>query len=257
MQIPIWWYYLCVGGAVLVTGISKAGFGTGAGIVAIPMMAQVMPISHVLGIMLPVLIAADVLSNLHYLREYEWRLLTWLLVGVLLGIGAGSLLLSWVLGYSDADLRSILSLVIGVVCLLFVVLQTYRLTGRPVPTLPPHPLSSAAVGTVAGLVSTISHSAGPIVSIYLLQYRLSKRKLVGTLLIYFLFGNLMKVPTFVTMGLINFQTLRDSIWFVPLLPVGTLLGAWMNQRISAGPFNVLMYGIASVGAVAMVCKALQ
>ena len=38
--IPAWWYYLCVGSAVLITGISKAGFGGGVGILAIPVMGR-------------------------------------------------------------------------------------------------------------------------------------------------------------------------------------------------------------------------
>ncbi|MCX5658404.1 MAG: hypothetical protein NTW19_01625, partial [Planctomycetota bacterium] len=43
-------YYLFVGAAVLITGISKAGFGGGVGILAIPVMAQVLGPKEMLGV---------------------------------------------------------------------------------------------------------------------------------------------------------------------------------------------------------------
>ena len=92
-------YYLCVGAAVLIVGISKAGFGGGMGIVAIPLMGAVMPPQHMLGVMLPVLIAADILSNLHHLRNYEWRLLRPLLWGAAAGILLGSIAF-WLLRFA-------------------------------------------------------------------------------------------------------------------------------------------------------------
>ncbi len=172
-------YYSCVGIAVLIIGISKAGFGGGVGILALPVMAVVMPASHMLGVLLPVLIAADVLSNLHYLREYEWRLLSWLLLGAIGGVLAGTLGF-WFLQQTNIEVfQTVLSLLIGSICLIVVAMQVYRLFGKEIPTLPSRPGSSLAVGFVAGGVSTLSHSAGPIVTIYLLQEQVAKRKLVG------------------------------------------------------------------------------
>ena len=74
-------YYVCVGLAVLVIGLSKAGFGGGIGILAMPLAGAVLPPTRMLGILLPILIAADVLSNLHYLKAWEGRLLRPLLAG--------------------------------------------------------------------------------------------------------------------------------------------------------------------------------
>ena len=62
-NIEPWWYYTCVGLAVLITGISKSGFGGGVGILAIPVMSIVVGSDRMLGIMLPASIAG-VLVNL-------------------------------------------------------------------------------------------------------------------------------------------------------------------------------------------------
>jgi len=250
-------YYLCVGASVLLVGISKAGFGGGLGVVAVPLMGAVMPPQHMLGVMLPILIVADILSNLHHLRAYEWRLLRPLLAGAVAGVVLGSAAF-WLLRRSDpARFQRSLSILIGAICLVFVAVQAYGLTGRRVPTLPPHPASSAGVGALAGFVSTLSHAAGPLVTLYLLQEKVEKRRLVGTLVFFFLFVNVAKVPTFVALKTINGSTLRDSVWVLPLIPLGTFAGAWLNRRVPERPFVLILYAAAVVTAGSMIVKAVR
>jgi uncharacterized membrane protein YfcA len=209
-----------------------------------------------LGVMLPVLIAADILSNLHHLRAYEWRLLRPLLAGAVVGVAAGSAAF-WLLRQTDpVRFQRSLAVLIGAICLVFVGVQAYGLTGRRVPTLAPHPASSVGVGALAGFVSTLSHSAGPLVTLYLLQEKVEKRKLVGTLVLLFLLVNVAKVPTFVALRTINASTLRDSLWFVPLIPLGTLAGAWMHRRVPERPFVLILYAAAAATAGHMVVTAL-
>ncbi|MBI3856616.1 MAG: sulfite exporter TauE/SafE family protein [Planctomycetes bacterium] len=256
-NVAPWVYYLCVGAAVLITGISKSGFGGGIGIVALPLMASVMPARHMLGVQLPLLIAADALSNLHHLRNYEWRILKPLVWGALAGVVLGSAVF-WQLQKSDpARVQHGLSVLIGSVCLAFVAIQAWGLTGRRVPTLPSHPASSVAVGTTAGFVSTISHAAGPLITLYLLQEKLARHLLVGTQVFYFLLINSAKIPTYVALGYINGSTLRDSIWFIPLIPLGTLAGAWMNKRVPEKPFAAILYVAAAVTAGHMIWASLR
>lgn len=252
-----WAYYLCVGAAVLITGISKSGFGGGVGIVALPLMGSVMPARHMLGVQLPLLIAADALSNLHHLRNYEWRILKPLVWGAIGGVILGSLVF-WLLQSSDPRrVQHGLSFLIGSVCLLFVAIQAWGLTGRRVPTLPAHPASSVAVGATAGFVSTLSHGAGPLVTLYLLQEKLQRHLLVGTQVFYFLLINSAKVPTYVAFQYINRSTLRDSLWFIPLIPLGTLAGAWMNRRVPEKPFAAILYVAAAVTAGHMIWASLR
>jgi uncharacterized membrane protein YfcA len=250
-------YYLCIGAAVLVTGISKAGFGGGIGIVAVPLAALVMPSRQMLGFLLPILIAADAMSNLHHLKAYEWRLLRPLLAGAALGILLGSAVF-WGLRRSDPALvQRGLSALIGGICLVFVSMQAWGLTGRRAPTLPPTTASSVGVGALAGFVSTLSHAAGPLVTLYLLQEKVEKRRLVGTLVLYFLIVNLSKVPTFVALGLIDARTLRDALWCAPLIPLGTLAGAWMNRHVPPKPFAATLYAAATVTAAHMIVSAFR
>lgn len=255
-------YYLLIGASVLVVGIAKAGFGGGIGILAIPLMAAAMGAQHMLGVMLPLLIACDIFSNLHYMGERDWSRLRNLLIGATFGIAVGTGVLFYLAGMPPPQFGRVMTGLVGFICLAVVLLQVYRMTGREVPTLPPHPLSAMTVGLLAGALSTLNHAAGPIIMIYLLHEGIQKRRLVGTMLMYFLIGNTLKLPTYLLLEmpdgrpLINLDTLRDSIWFIPLIPIGTLAGAWMNKRIDERPFAAIMYIFAAISAVHMIYKAL-
>lgn len=252
-------YYVCVGLAVLVIGLSKAGFGGGIGILAMPLTAAAMPgqPQRMLGILLPILILADLLSNLHYLKAWETRLLKPLLAGAMAGIVAGSAGVWYFQRVDPGGFKRTLSLLIGVICLAFVAIQLPGLRGRPARSLPPGRGSSLAVGGVAGFVSTMSHGAGPIVTLYLLQEKLEKRILVGTLVFFFLVVNVAKLPTYAAVGWIHGGTLRDGLWTLPLLPLGTLAGAWLMKRVPEKPFIAILYAATALTAGQMIWSALR
>lgn len=249
----MWLYLLCVGGAVLIIGIAKAGFGGGIGIMAVPLMAVAMPTTQTIGVMLPVLIFADIFTLMHHRGHRSWPHVRWLVGGAVLGIIAGTLVLIWL--RESTSLNSALNVIIGTLCLLFVALQCYRLTGGQVPRIPQTPLAGHLAGFSAGTASTLTHAAGPIVSIYLLEQRLSKRLLIGTSAHYAFAGNLLKLPTYFGLALISPATLLQSLWCLPLVPMGTLLGYWMHHRVSERWFTIIMYIGAAAAAGNMLYKA--
>jgi uncharacterized membrane protein YfcA len=250
---PAWLYLLCVGGAVMVIGISKAGFGGGVGIVAVPLMAIALPADQTIGVMLPVLIVADFISIYHHRGTDSRPHLRWMTAGALIGIVVGTLIL-WQLQQEDA-LEQALNLIIGGLCLFFVALQVYRIFGGYVPHLPRTAGTGRSAGFLAGVVSTLMHGAGPVMSIYLLEQRLAKRELVGTAVVFIFAVNVLKLPTYFGLSLINPPTLVQSLWCLPLVPLGTLIGIWMHRRINEKAFSFVMYAGAAAAAVHMLYEA--
>lgn len=255
-------YIFCLAVAILITGIAKAGFGGGVGILAVPLFAAALPAGRAIGMLLPLLIVADCFANLHHLKNRSPQHLRWLLVGAIAGIALGTLLflaLQWTARDGDpaARINRMLNLVVGGVCLLLVLVQVWRLLGGRVPHVPGTPLAGHITGAVAGFVSTLAHSAGPVISVYLLERRLEKRLLVGTAALFFLVVNLAKVPTFVWMGFITRDTLLQSLWVLPVIPLGTLLGYWMHKHVAEKPFTIIMYLGAAAAAGNMIYKGLS
>lgn len=260
--ISLPFYVFCLASAMLITGIAKAGFGGGIGILAVPLFAAALPASRAIGMLLPLLIVADCFANLHHLKNRSMPHLRWLLGGAFVGIALGTLLFFVLRHGADADLAGqrlnrVLNLVVGGICLALVLVQVYRLLGGWVPHVPGTPLAGHLTGAVAGLVSTLAHSAGPIISIYLLERKLDKRLLVGTAAMFFLLVNLAKVPTFIAVELITLDTLRQSLWVVPFIPLGTLLGYWMHKHVAEKPFTIIMYAGAAAAAGNMIAKGLS
>jgi uncharacterized membrane protein YfcA len=253
------WQYAIIGLAVIVLGISKTGFGGGIGILVIPIIGLAMSAADMLGVVAILLIAVDVFANLHYLDAYDKPALKWLIPGAVIGVIVGYVVLhimsTWTTDKASFDRT--LSLTIGGICLAVIAVQSLRLAGVPMHAFAHGPAGGVAVGAVAGSVSTVSHTAGPIVTLYLLDDRVEKRKLVGTMLLYTLVINCVKLPAYIALGVVSWTTLTQTLWMIPLLPIGTIIGAWMNKRIPEKPFVILTYLAAAVAAGQMVWKALR
>lgn len=247
---PLWLWLLCVISAVLIIGIAKSGFGGGIAVVATPLFSVAMPTNHAVGILLPVLLAADVVAACQHYRKAKYRLLLAMLAGALAGVLMGTGVIA-VLGHAGV-LERALNLIVGITCLLFVGLQFYRMLGHTIRGIPTGRNGAVIAGGAAGVVSTIAHSSGPIITIYLLERGELKAAFVGTMVMFFFILNVMKVPPYLALGLIHPQTMVASAWLLPIVPIGAILGLWMYKRVAEKPFNVIMYIAAAAAAGYMI-----
>ena len=88
-------------------------------------------------------------------------------------------------------------------------------------------LKGGICSTIAGFTSFCVHAGGTPTSIYLLPLRMEKENYVGTRVIFFTFVNLIKLPFYLHLSMINFETLIHSILLLPL----TLIGIFIGYRI--------------------------
>ena len=253
-------------GSALVIGISKAGFGSGVGIMAAPLAAVAVGSEKMLGVLLPVLIAGDVFSIVHYLRARDVRNLAMLLPGSAAGIVAGTLVLAWFRGLGCG--AELLDGTVGAVCIVFIGMQTALLVRRRWPRRagtsggpnnPPYRPATwhgVLVGAVAGLTSTLSHAAGPVIAMFLLVQRPDKRVFVGTTAWFFFGCNLMKLPTFISGGILTVGTLGYLAYLAPVVFAGTLLGVWMNRRVPARAFSCVIYVLVLLTGVKLLAGLL-
>ena len=235
--------------AALIIGMAKSGFAGGIGILAVPITANVLPADVALGVLLPVLIAADIVASATHFKNVAWKQLRPMLLGSVPGIVLASVLLLW-LG-DIGGLARMLNLVVGSLCLVLVGLQAWRLAGRPLPRVPSNASTAGGVGGLCGLISTLTHAAGPIASIYLLELRFDKAKLVATAAWFFLLLNVAKVPTYAGLGLINPGTLKQSLWMASAVPLGAWLGIVLHKRIPEKPFQFIIYVAAAAASARM------
>jgi len=236
--------------AAAVVGMSKAGFGSGAGILAVPLMASVLTPPQMLAVMLPVLICGDIFSIIQYPRERDTRNLAVLVPGAVFGVVLGTWALDWFLDLRQGDLW--LRRCIGAICVVFIAIQLRRLLSRDSTDAPdakpyrPRVWHGVGLGTVAGLTSTLAHAAGPLIALFLLPQRLDKRVFVGTCVTYFFLANMAKFLPYFYKGLMTRQALLTSLVLLPAVVLGTLLGSWLNRKLDARVFACVIHAIALV-----------
>jgi len=228
--------------AVILIGISKAGFGGGVGIVTTPLLSMIFPAKFAVGFLLPIIIIADWFIIYHYRKEWNPANLKILLPGALFGIILGTIFVDYI---SDVQLRRI----IGLVALLFLIIQLIRFHYGGKKKYIPEWWHGIVVGSLAGFISSIAHSAGVIIAMFLLPQNLPKRVYVATMVFFFTGVNVLKVIPYISIHLINSETLKAGAIFVVFVPVGVLIGTWLNKKISQNVFTKIVYALVFVIAV--------
>lgn len=256
--------------AMLVTAISKGGFGGGVGMISVPLMLQVAPAPTVLAMWLPILIACDIATIRAYPKEWSWPAMRPLVPGMTLGILATTAFLGTLdknaQGAQGATRDAWLKLGVGLVAFAFIALKYLprkktqpQSVSVPAPDAAPEAVAEPApwtptyavgvpVGLLSGLTTMIAHAAGPLVTMFLLPQRMDPRTFVGTTGRFYFAFNSFKVPCLIAIGWLNPGIFRYSLWLMALAPFGVYFGAWLNRRMSAAVFVGLIYVFLALAA---------
>lgn len=245
MHLELWQWALGALGAFLV-GLSKTGI-PGLGILAVALFALVFPARESTGLVLVILICADLVAIAAYRRDASWphlvRLFPWAMAGVVLGYFA--------LGrVNDVQMRH----VIGVIIVLLVAFQYIRSRRPPPADAEAKPVArwvAPLAGVTAGFTTMVANAAGPIMMLYLLAMRLPKIVFVGTGAWYFLVLNVFKVPFSASLGLINLASLGVSFALGPFAVLGALLGRPIVNHLNQRAFELIALGLTFVAALNM------
>jgi uncharacterized protein len=229
----LFWSLVATG--VLISALSKGGFGGGLGMVSVPLMSWVMSPAHAAAIMLPLLCLMDAIGVWAYRKHWDRRAVLALLPGALIGIVVGTLAFGWL---SDDTVRILL----GATSILFSLDWFLRPAARIGTGKPPSQVSGALLGGAAGFTSTIAHAGGPPANLYLVPLKLNKTVFVGTMTILFAVINLAKLPPYFAIGLFDETILSTILWMIPVAALGMVAGVWLHHRVSDRWFYPLCVG---------------
>lgn len=232
--------------ASLLIGFSKAGFPS-AGIFVIVLMASIFPTKESTGIVLPMLITADIIAVSYYRKNVIWKHLISLIPWVLIGIVLGFFVLMRIQNEQ-------LSLMIGILILSLTILHLSK--NKLEQKLNVRFMQSAAfyalLGILAGFTTMVGNAAGAIMAIYLFSKGSQKQDFVGTNAWFFLSVNLIKVPFSVGLGLITPQSLWFNSWMVPAIVVGAFLGIRILPLVPQKYFQLIILTFAALGGLRLI-----
>jgi hypothetical protein len=234
--------------AVFLIGVTKSGFGSGVGLMIVPM--TVMAMDHTrhgghqaLGLMLPLLIAGDLFAVGQYRHLFSLQIVKRLLPGTVVGVVLGGLLLWWFQHQPPRLLEPLIKIEVGFESVALVGLHWWRVWRGQALHVTPSPLRNNLTGLFAGISSTLAHAAGPIIALYLLPQRLERQLFVGTCAIYFFMLNTIKLPVYAKADMFSPEMLTLALWLLPLVAAGALFGFWVNRRLNDELFSKIVYAV--------------
>ena len=218
--------------AVLLLGVSKSGFGAGFGSLAVPMMALAVTVPQAAAILMPVLLLMDLLGMAAFRKDFDLKLLKFLVPFGMLGIVVGALL------FKVLDARVVAGIV-GGFTLLFL---AQRLVFPPRSNSAAPPKWVGAILTItSGVTSFIAHAGGPPINAYVLPMRLSPVRFTATMAFFFFVINLCKWIPYGWLGLLDLRNMSTSLVLLPVAPVGVWVGVKIARRINSVLFYRLVY----------------
>jgi len=227
----------------LLVGMAKTGVH-GAGMMAVPLLAAVFGGHASAGLLLPMLVMADVMGVVYYHRHASWkhlrRLFPWAAVGVLLGTVFGNYV-------NDETFRMVMAGII--VVSIGIMLWLERGHKRAVPD---SPWFGRVTGVAGGFTSMVGNLAGSVMAVYLLSMRLPKNEYIGTTAWFFMVVNWFKVPFHVfSWHTITLNSFLLDVLMLPAIGIGAWLGIIIVRQIPEHVYRWFVIVMTLVAATFM------
>ena len=227
--------------ASFLLGISKSGL-KGIGIIIVTILALVFGSKASTGIIMPLLVVGDIFAIIYYRRHVQWKylfkLLPWMVIGVLVGVFAGK------------DLpENIFKRGMAIIIFISVIIMFWW-DYKKIKRIPTNYLFASTMGFSAGIATMIGNLAGAFANIYFLAMRMPKNHFIGTAAWLFFIVNLFKVPFHVFYWkTINVETIKVNLFLFPFVVIGLFLGVKLVAQIRDIDFRKLVLILTAIGAV--------
>ncbi|AXP80887.1 Sulfite exporter TauE/SafE [Mariniflexile rhizosphaerae] len=238
------WTAICF--AVFLLGLAKSGV-KGIGIIIVVILAFVFGEKASTGILLPMLICADIFAVVYYNKHAQWhyikKLLPAMVIGVLVGVWVGN-------DISEVVFKRIMAvIIIGSVLIMF------YMENRKSTTVPTNKWFSNSAGFLAGFTTMVGNLAGPISDIYFLAMRLPKNEFIGTAAWLFFIINVFKLPFhFFVWKTVSVETLVLNSILIPMVILGFFLGAYIVKLISNVNYRRFVLIVTALGGIIMLFR---
>ncbi|WP_319499961.1 sulfite exporter TauE/SafE family protein [uncultured Draconibacterium sp.] len=233
------WILLAVCGMLI--GMSKVGV-PGVSMLVVPALALIFGGKASTGILLPMLMMADLFGVGYYHRhaewKYLWKLLPWAFVGIGIALWVGEVV-------NDTWFKNIIAILV----FLCIGLMLWHDRKKGQNLFPDTWWFSALMGVLGGFATMIGNVAGPIFAIYLLAMHLPKNSFIGTGAWFFLIVNFSKFPLHIFVWkTINWNTLTLNLMLLPAIAIGAFAGIKLVQKISDKLYRTAVIIVTALSA---------
>lgn len=238
------WLLVALGAFII--GLSKAGL-KGIDMVNVTLMAIVFGGKASTGVVLPLLCVADVMAVWYYNRHAQWkifwRLVPWMMAGILIGVFTGKDL-------NEALFRKVMAVIIVLTVIIMLFMEFRKTTA-----VPRNVFFTAGMGLVSGFTTMLGNLAGAFANIYFLAMQLIKNDFIGTAAWVFLAMNFFKLPFQIFYWKnITQATLATDLVLLPALVAGFAAGLRIVALLKDDSYRRLIIVLTLAGAVFIFLK---
>ena len=213
-------------------GMAKTGLG-GIGLLVVPIIASLFGVKSSTGVLLILLILADILGVGFYHRHANINILIKLIPSTAIGIITGVVIGEWI----NEEQFSFIFLGIIFIGISLTFLQLDQKNDSNNLNL----IYTTIIGFLGGLATMIGNAAGPILTIYLLYMGYEKNKFIGTAAWFFLVVNLVKLPFHIIVWkTVDISVILFDISLSPFILIGAFLGVYLVKMIPEKPYKIIL-----------------
>ncbi|RLE35843.1 MAG: hypothetical protein DRJ61_02270 [Acidobacteria bacterium] len=225
---PTPWHFLIVCAVLFVAELVYVLLGFGAGLIAVGTLALVLPeIRDVVVIVLLVNLPAELFVVWTSRREIRKRGVLFLAIGIIVGIPVGA----WFLNFGEPTfLLGLLGLVLVAVGGVFLTVPNGA--GLRLPSI-----VGPVVGLTSGLLTGLFGTGGPPLVLFFRLQGLAKTAFRGNLMVLFLMMGVIRLPSYIALGLITPARLVAGAAVLPAVLVGAVVGHLIHIDLSERIFR--------------------
>lgn len=237
---------LSVVSVIFVAGIIQGLAGFGSALVAVPLLALLLPIETIVPLMILLGSVMAIVNLLHLRRSVRFKPVLALLAGYALGTPLGLVFL----------IHAPRAFVLGLLGLSITVYALASLAGRQ-PRAPWLREQRLALGTLSGALGSAFSTNGPPIILHVAAHReWGPDRQKALLSLFFLLSNLITLATFAVVGLISCDVLIWFLWSLPTLLAGTFAGVSMYRGLGEKDFRRLTFLIILTMGTVLMARAL-
>ncbi|MFN8211169.1 MAG: sulfite exporter TauE/SafE family protein [Bacteroidales bacterium] len=220
--------------AALIIGMAKAGMN-GFGIAAVQIMALIFGAKQSTGVILPMLITADIMAVIYYRKNAEWKyiimVLPWVAAGIVTALIIGKTI-------NNNQFRILLLSVVWIMLILMLVNDFRKKKGLEMHENKPFAIF---MGFSGGFSTMIGNAAGPVFTLYFLAMKLPKKEFIGTSAWLYLIMNTGKLPLQALVWKnISLASLKMGLIAIPVIAVGIISGIQIIKLLPENVFRIFV-----------------
>ena len=207
----------------MLIGMSKVGV-PGVSMIVVPALAFIFGAKQSTGVLLPILMMADLFGVAYYRRHANWahlvKVLPWAVVGLFIALWVGELV-------NDEQFKNLIAILVFI----SIGLMLWQDQRKGANLFPDKWWFAASMGILGGFATMIGNVAGPVFAIYLLAMHLPKNSFIGTGAWFFMIINFTKFP----LQLFVWNNISPEILLIDLVTLPAIaLGAVAGFKVVKG-----------------------